>query len=333
MNIINEILIKMNDSLDDEQMNNLEKVLNIVMCKYDIKEIKNEMVTYQETNMYLLNEFIAVKRLEGLSDKTLQQYYRANKTMLENLNRNIQDITTMNLRAYLVLYEENSNKKRGKKMSSVSLLNLKRYITSFFNFLECEDYIKSNPMRKVKISKVENTIKEEYSPKEIEQLKDVSNIRDNALIEFLLTTGCRVSEVENIKLKDIDFETKTCVVMGKGKKERRVFISDKSLYHIQKYIKEYDIKENENLFISMRKNRNKMTKNTIEATLKRLGKKSNVEKVYPHRFRRTFATNLINKGVPIQEVKQLLGHKKIETTMIYCNVSIDNIKLSHKKYA
>lgn len=321
----NDILQKMQGALNDDQLNQLGSILDIVLYKYHIERKNEEIVVYDDSNDSKVKRFIATKRLEGLSETTLEQYNRAITNMLETIGKNIVQIDTDDVRYYLSLYE----KQRG--VSKVTINNMRRYFSSFFGWLTDEDIINKNPMRRIKAIKQQKVIKEPFSDVELEKIRQVSGtIRNRALVEFLYSTGCRVSEVVSLNLSDIDFIHNTVVVTGKGNKQREVYISDKAMYWLRKYIDQRNDKEC-CLFIGRGKKR--VNKPGIEAVLRKIGKRAGISKVHPHRFRRTLATNLINKGMPIQEVQQLLGHSKIDTTMVYCKVDSQNVQAAHRKYA
>lgn len=344
MNLINncvvEITNKMSEVLNNEELKKLEGTLWIVLNKYKIQEEETSLVVYDDYNMRLLNTFINTKKLEGLSDNSLTQYEYYNRRLLEKLNTHVENVTVKNLRAYLAWYEQDSFQRRGKELSKTTLQNMIHYIASFFNWLEDEEYIIKSPARALKPIKRDKVIKKPFSDEETERIKNATDCkRDLALIEFLYSTGCRVSEVMRLNVGDIDFDRNVCIVFGKGNKERTVYISETAMFYLKKYLnsrsEEY-LQPNSPLFLTSKKVENKyhrLDNEGIRYILHKIGNIAHIDNVHPHRFRRTLACRLINRNVPIQEVKEILGHEKIETTMMYCNISNDNVKLSHKKFA
>ena len=326
MNEFREAIIqKVCTFLNGEQIEKLENVLDIVMYNFNINVKKSEIIVYDNSNESTLKKFIATKRLEGLADDTLGQYYRTVNNMFKELEKPLQDIKTDDIRYYLSIYQER------RKVGKVTLNNTRRYLSTFFSWCTDEDIINKNPMRRIKTIKQQKTIKEPFSDMEMEQIRNSANtVRNRALIEFLYSTGCRVSEVSRVEINDIDFVNNSLLVIGKGNKQREVYITDKAMYWIKKYISSRNDSKT-SLFIG--KGSEPLKKAGIEAIVKKVGKLAGVKKVHPHRFRRTMATNLINKGMPVQEVQQILGHEKLDTTMIYCKIDKANIQSAHRKYA
>lgn len=311
--------------LDGEQLEQLENVLDIVMYNFNINVKKTEIIVYDNSNENTLKKFIATKRLEGLSEDTLEQYYRTVNNMFKELEKPLKDIKTDDIRYYLSFYQEK------RKVSKVTLNNTRRYLSTFFNWCTDEDIINKNPMRRIKAIKQQKTVKEPFSEIEMEQIRNsADSIRNRALIEFLYSTGCRVSEVSKVEIGDIDFVHNSLLVVGKGNKQREVYITDKAMYWVKKYLS-HRKDTGTSLFIGRKSNA--LQKAGIEAIVRKIGERAGVKKVHPHRFRRTMATNLINKGMPAQEVQQILGHEKLDTTMIYCKIDKTNVQNSHKKYA
>lgn len=317
-----EVLRRMQGELSTEQLAKLKNVLDIVL--YQGQEESTEIIEFDGFNENILRKFIATKRLEGISENSLDQYKRTALNLFDFIQKNICNITSNDIRYYLSFYEEN------RKVSKVTIDNMRRYLSSFFGWCSDEDIIEKNPMKRIKAIKFQKIIKDPFTDEEMEKIRcGCKTLRDRTLVEFLYSTGCRVSEVVSINLSSIDFVNKTIVVNGKGNKQREVYISEKAMYWLNKYIQSRKDTNNA-LFVGKRTNR--LSKAGIEAALKKIGNYSSVSNVHPHRFRRTIATNLINKGMNIQDVKQILGHAKIETTMIYCKIDKNNVKAAHKKY-
>jgi site-specific recombinase XerD len=320
-----EILQKMQELLTKEQMDKLGSVLDIVLHRYSVEPKREELTVYDDNNEAKLRRFIATKRLEGLSESTLEQYHRTVINMFETVGKPLEMIDTDDIRYYMAMYQEQRHVSKG------TINNMRRYFSSFFGWCTDEDIIQKNPMRRIKSIKEQKTIKKPFSDTEMEKIRQAAgNIRNRALIEFLYSTGCRVSEVSAIDLEDIDFAHDSVVVNGKGNKQREVYISDKAMYWLDRYLSS---RKDNNPALFIGKGCKRLNKPGIEALMRKLGKQAGVDKVHPHRFRRTIATNLINKGMPVQEVQHMLGHSKLDTTMIYCKVDSKNVQAAHRKYA
>ena len=323
--LINEIVDMMADDLSADQIKKLRNVLHIKLKEYSIEKLISKIPWNSDCNISKLNKFISTKRLEGLSENSLEQYSRAIKNLFKEIQKPLDMINTDDIRYYLSKYNEE------RKVSNVTLNNMRRYFSTFFQWCSDEDIIEKNPMRRIKTIKQFKAIKEPFSDIEMEKIRQASgNLRNKALIEFLYSTGCRVSEVVGLNIKNVDFIHNSVIVNGKGNKQREVYISDKAMYWLNKYINSR--KDNDSALF-MGKGSKRLQKAGIEAALRKIGQVASVEKVHPHRFRRTLATNLINKGMPVQEVQQILGHSKIDTTMIYCTVDKNNVQAAHRKYA
>ena len=270
--------------------------------------------------------YIAAKRVEGCSDKTLHYYETSISNALVSINKPVKQITTDDLRLYLDTYQQRNN--AGK----VTIDNVRRVLSSFFSWLEDEDYILKSPVRRIHKVKTGKTVKETYSDEALEIMRDhAENIRDLALIDLLASTGMRVGELVQLNRGDIDFENRECVVFGKGDKERKVYFDARAKIHLQNYLAERT-DDNPALFVTLLSPFNRLKISGVEIRLRELGRKLNIHKVHPHKFRRTLATMAIDKGMPIEQVQHLLGHQSIDTTMVYAQVSQSNVKNSHRKY-
>ena len=324
---IKEVTTKMADFLDDNQRIRLREILTEICLNYQIEII--EQTKRQETqknNTDILDRFIASKEIEGCSTRTLN-YYRDNiNKMLDTVNFPINEITTEILRNYLSDYKSNSN------AGMVTIDNIRRTLSSFFAWLENEDYIVKSPVRRIHKVKTTRRVKETLTDENLEKLRDTcSNVRDLAILELLISTGMRVGEITRLNISDMNFQERSCIVLGKGNSEREVYFSAKSKMYIEKYL-ETRTDDNEALFVSLIKPYNRLGISGIEITIRNLGRKSNINKVHPHKFRRTMATMAIDKGMPIEQVQKLLGHLKIDTIMEYAMVNQNNVKNSHRKY-
>jgi site-specific recombinase XerD len=270
--------------------------------------------------------YLAAKRVEGCSDKTLHYYETSISNALVSVNKPVKQITTDDLRLYLDTYQQRNN--AGK----VTIDNVRRVLSSFFSWLEDEDYILKSPVRRIHKVKTGKTVKETYSDEALEIMRDhAENIRDLAMIDLLASTGMRVGELVQLNRGDIDFENRECIVFGKGDKERKVYFDARAKIHLQNYLTERS-DDNPALFVTLLSPFNRLKISGVEIRLRELGRKLNIPKVHPHKFRRTLATMAIDKGMPIEQVQHLLGHQSIDTTMVYAQVSQSNVKTSHRKY-
>lgn len=323
--IINEVIGSIRDKLTDESIAVVQDVLVIELNKYELQERRTDVALVDDTPEKLLKKFIATKRIEGLAESTLRRYYETNLEMMRFLRKPLGEITTYDLRFYLSLRRQNGN------VSNRTLDGMRRCYSSFFNWLTAEELISRNPCAALAQIKYRKTVKKPYSATEIERLREAcTNARDLALVDFLYSTGCRVSEVSRLNIADIDFEKMECVVVGKGNKERIVYLSPVAAMHLQEYLQcRTDISDA--LFVG--KGGKRLGKNGIEAALKRIGDAAGVENVHPHRYRRTLATNLLDRGMNIQDVATILGHADLKTTQIYCYISQSNVKAAYNKYA
>lgn len=270
--------------------------------------------------------YLSAKRVEGCSDKTLRYYETSISNALASINKPVKQITTDDLRLYLDTYQQRNN--AGK----VTIDNVRRVLSSFFSWLEDEDYILKSPVRRIHKVKTGKTVKETYSDEALEIMRDhAENIRDLAMIDLLASTGMRVGELVQLNRGDIDFENRECIVFGKGDKERKVYFDARAKIHLQNYLTER-ADDNPALFVTLLSPFNRLKISGVEIRLRELGRKLNIPKVHPHKFRRTLATMAIDKGMPIEQVQHLLGHQSIDTTMVYAQVSQSNVKTSHRKY-
>ncbi len=306
----------MNRYLNNYQMSKLNEVL-YKRLDLDEEEISNEEY---------LNKFINSKRLEGCSNLTLKNYTIHVSKLFNYLNKDIRTMDTEDLRNYLSYYQSKNN------CNNLTIDEVRRALSSFFTFLEVEDYIVKSPVRRIHKIKTDILVKETYSDEVLEKLRNnCSNIRNLAIVDLLASSGVRISEFVNLNIEDINFEEKSCVVFGKGKKMREVYFDGKAKLHLQEYLNSRS-DSNSALFVSLYKPYEKLKSRSIELMLQRLCEKNGISKVHPHKFRRTLATRAIDKGMPIEQVQHLLGHTKIETTLLYAMVNQNNVKNSHRKY-
>lgn len=322
--LITEIEQRMLKKLDNAQLIELRSVLNQVFA--DIEVIEATPINIANNNQELLADFLAAKRIEGCSEKSLRYYEKTITATLNAIGKDLKHITTEDLRLYFTEYQTEKNS------SKVTMDNIRRILSSFFSWLEDEDYIIKSPVRRIHKVKTSKTIKETYSDENLEQMRDnCVELRDLAMIDMLASTGMRVGEMVLLNRDDIDFNERECVVFGKGDKERMVYFDARTKLHLQNYL-DSRTDDNPALFVSLRSPHNRLTIGGIEVRLRDLGKQLGISKVHPHKFRRTLATMAIDKGMPIEQLQRLLGHQRIDTTLQYAMVKQSNVKLAHRKY-
>lgn len=322
--LIRNVRTKMSDSLTENQLVQLHEVL--LECLGNVKISPAGNTEYVQKNKDYLKMYLAAKKIEGCSEKTLTYYDATITKMIEKLNKNICYISTEDLRIYLADYQE------VHKAGKVTIDNIRRILSGFFAWLEDENYIIKSPARRIHKIKTAQVIKETFTDENIELLKSVcTNMRDLALLEFLISTGVRVSEIIQLNRQDINFAERSCIVFGKGNKEREVYFDARTKFHLQVYLKSRE-DSNEALFVSRNKPHDRLSVSGIEKLLGRIGEKSKIKGVHPHKFRRTLATMAIDKGMPVEQVQRLLGHVRIDTTMHYAMVNQTNVKNAHRKY-
>lgn len=324
--LITEIEQSMLNCLDNSQMEKLHKVLTRCLSNVICKEINPGEESFEFSNKELLARFESSKNIEGCSERTIKYYNSTITKMMSTLNKHITHLTTDDLRGYLSDYQKINN------CSKANIDNIRRNLSSFFSWLEEENYILKSPMKRIHKIKTDKVIKETYSDEIMETLRDnASCVRDLAIIDLLASTGMRVGELVKLNRVDIDFENRECVVFGKGNKERPVYFDARTKIHLKNYLAERE-DSNPALFVSLDQPHNRLNISGVEIRLRSLGKKLGINKVHPHKFRRTMATKAIDKGMPIEQVQNLLGHSQIDTTMQYAMVSQNNVKQSHRKY-
>ena len=323
--IIKDVLQRMLPYLNNYQMEQLQTVLNNTFGNCKITEVEESSIE-NETNTELIELFLASKRVEGCSEKTLNYYKSTILITVNAINKEIKQITTEDLRHYLTEYQQS------KKSSRVTIDNIRRILSSFFSWLEDEDYILKSPVRRIHKVKTSTVIKETYSDEALEKMRDnCTELRDLAMIDLLASTGMRVGEMVLLNREDIDFNERECVVFGKGDKERLVYFDARTKIHLQNYLNSR--KDNESaLFVSLKYPYKRLQIGGVESRLREMGKRLDIYKVHPHKFRRTLATMAIDKGMPIEQLQQLLGHQRIDTTLKYAMVKQTNVKLAHRKY-
>lgn len=314
-----DILNEMSEYLSISQ---LKKLQEIMLKTFSEKEEKKKQISNEE----FLKLFLDAKKIEGCSQRTIQYYRVTVEHLLSQVKSEIRRISTEEIRSYLSEYQQKSG------CSNVTIDNIRRNISSFFSWLEEEDYILKSPMKRIHKIRTKTVVKNVISDESIEQMRDFcKEIRDLAIIDLLYSTGIRVGELVRLNREDIDLEERECIVYGKGNKERKVYFDAKAKVHLKEYI---DSRQDENpaLFVTLDAPHDRLQISGVEIRLRKLGKKLNLDKIHPHKFRRTMATRAIDKGMPIEQVQKLLGHSQIDTTMQYAMVNQSNVKTSHQKY-
>lgn len=313
------ILNEMSEYLSVSQMKKLQEVIIGVFCEKE--EIKKQI-----ENSEFLNLFLEAKKIEGCSERTIQYYRVTIEKMLQKVTIPVRKITTEDMRDYLVRYQQINN------CSKVTVDNVRRNISSFFFWLEEENYILKSPMKRIHKIKTNKQVKETISDEDIERLRDACKCtRDLAIIDLLYSTGMRVGELVNLNRSDVNFDLRECIVLGKGGKERKVYFDAKSKLHLQEYLNGR-VDDNPSLFVTLDKPFARLKISGVEIRVRSLGKRVGLKKIHPHKFRRTMATRAIDKGMPIEQVQKILGHSQIDTTMQYAIVNQGNVKFSHQKY-
>lgn len=314
-----EIINDMADVLNAAQLKRLQEVL--------LKRlVKDEPEKKKISNQEYLIKFLEAKKIEGCSERTIKYYKVTVEQLLRKVLDPIRKVTTEQMREYLVDYQKINN------CGKTTIDNVRRNISSFFSWLEEEDYILKSPMRRIHKIRAEKLVKNVITDEDIERLRDGCDcLRDVAMIDLLYSTGIRVGELVRLNRSDINFSERECVVFGKGDKERRVYFDAKSKIHLINYLKSRT-DANPALFVSLDRPYSRLKISGVEIRLRQLGRKLNLDKVHPHKFRRSMATRAIDKGMPIEQVQKILGHSQIDTTMQYAIVNQNNVKAAHRKY-
>lgn len=316
---IKYILVDMDEYLTANQSQKLQRVL-ISRLTDQTKSVSTV------SNSNYLSMFLNAKKIEGCSERTLTYYKTTVEKLLDGITDPIRKVTTDDIREYLANYQGLND------CSKTTIDNIRRNISSFFTWLEEEDYIIKSPMRRIHKIKTTKTVKEVISDEEIEKMRDkCKNLRDLAIIDLLYSTGMRIGELVRLNIDDIDFEERECIVFGKGDKERRVYFDAKTKIHLMGYVNSRS-DDNPALFVTLDSPCDRLKISGVEIRLRRLGRELGINRVHPHKFRRTMATRAIDKGMPVEQVQKLLGHSQIDTTMRYAIVNQTNVKVAHRKF-
>lgn len=321
---ITAVMQQMLPALDNAQLEKLRQVMENTLLRYVVTHVEEQ--PEEDDSDDLIAKFIAAKRIEGCSEKTIKYYQNTINAMVSFLGKNVRRILTEDLRTYLTEYQNEHQSSR------VTIDNIRRILSSFFSWLEDEDYIIKSPVRRIHKVKTASSIKDTYTDEDLEKMRDnCKEIRDLAMIDMLASTGMRVGEMVLLNRDDIDFSERECVVFGKGDKERIVYFDARAKLHLKEYI-DSRTDGNPALFVTLRAPYERIQIGGIEHRLREMGKRLNIPKVHPHKFRRTLATMAIDKGMPIEQLQRLLGHQRIDTTLQYAMVKQNNVKTAHRKY-
>lgn len=321
--IINNVLSAMQGVLDCRQMKLLKVSLQEQLQGVRISQTETPNA---EDNLLVLDSFISAKRIEGCSERSMRYYRTTIEQFLTAVCLPITQITTAQIREYLVRYQAE------RQCGKVTIDNMRRILSSFFAWLEDEDYIVKSPVRRIHKVKTDSLVRETLSDEQLEQMRDkCGNLRDLAMLDLLASTGMRVGELVRLNRADLNLQERQCVVFGKGNKERIVYFNARAKIHMEAYLRERT-DSNPALFVSLNAPYRRLQISGVERRLKVLGRSAEIERVHPHKFRRTLATMAIDKGMPIEQVQRLLGHVRIDTTLHYAMVSQQNVKMSHRKY-
>lgn len=317
-----KIIIVMNEMSEYLSISQMKKLQEVILKTFSGNEVEKQEID----NFDFLKLFLESKRIEGCSERTIQYYRTTVEQLISTIDIQVRKITTEEIRSYLSDYQKRNN------CSNVTIDNIRRNLSSFFSWLEEEDYILKSPMRRIHKIKTKTVVKNVITDEGIEKLRDNCNdIRDLAIIDLLYSTGIRVGELVNLNIDDIDLEARECVVYGKGDKERRVYFDAKAKLHLRTYIESRN-DNNEALFVSLDAPHDRLKISGVEIRLRKMGRRLNLDRIHPHKFRRSAATRAIDKGMPIEQVQRMLGHSQIDTTMQYAMVNQSNVKASHRKY-
>ena len=322
--ITNDIIQRMLPFIDNAQADRLREAILSVLANYTVEDSHSQ--TIEPSNNNMVEGFLSAKRIEGCSEKSLNYYRKTIDAMLVTIGKGVQHITTDDLRSYLTNYQSKRNS------SKVTIDNIRRILSSFFSWLEDEDYILKSPVRRIHKVKAASTIKETYSDEALETMRDnCETLRDLALIDMLASTGMRVGELVLLNREDINFEERECVVFGKGSKERIVYFDARAKIHLINYLNSRT-DTNPALFVSLKAPYERLQIGGVEVRLRELGKRLSLPRVHPHKFRRTLATMAIDKGMPVEQLQRLLGHQRIDTTLQYAMVKQSNVKIAHRRF-
>lgn len=288
-----------------------------------------EQKRFRQAQISLLKEFLLAKKLEGCSINTIKSYHDTIKNMIDwvcIIGKDIRDLTPKDIRGYLSIYQEKRN------VSLHTLNNMRLIISSFYGFLENENYIIKNPVRQIRTIRYDEIIRNPFTDEELEEIRrGCKNIRDLAIVDLLYSSGIRIGECVSLNIKDMNFSEREFVVYGKGGKERICYFNARTKIEIIDYLQTRTDRESA-LFVSRKAPHERLKKGGIEHMLKDIERRTGIPDIHPHKFRRTLATNLLDKGMSLEQVQMILGHKKIETTLIYANINQNMTKINHQRF-
>lgn len=317
-----KIVTVLNEMAEYLSISQMKKLQEVILRNFNENEVEKKEIS----NDNFLKMFLDAKRIEGCSERTLNYYRTTVEHLISQIETGVRKISTEEIREYL------SNYQKRNSCSNVTIDNIRRNISSFFSWLEEEDYILKSPMKRIHKIKTKTVVKNIISDEGIEKLRDnCKKKRDLAIIDLLYSTGIRVGELVNLNIEDIDLEGRECIVYGKGDKERRVYFDAKAKVHLKEYI-DARTDNNEALFVTLDEPHNRLKISGVEIRLRKMGRMLDLDRIHPHKFRRSMATRAIDKGMPIEQVQKILGHSQIDTTMQYAMVNQSNVKTSHQKY-
>ncbi|MDY5986797.1 MAG: site-specific tyrosine recombinase/integron integrase [Lachnoclostridium sp.] len=323
--LANQIINRMNGVLDEHQLEKLEQTLTIVLYGYNVELAKNELIEYDNYDQFLVEQYYAALKIEGKSIKTIERYFSQIKTMMEWIKKPLREITTEDLRYYLAMYQQK------RKVSNTTLDGMRKCICAFFSWAEFSEYIEKSPARRIKGIKHDTVKEAALTSGEIEKaMLNCENNRNKAIISFMYETAARVSEVAAVSLSDINFQERTVVLHGKGNKDRVSMFTDKTMLYLEEYLRN---RESDSNILFESAPGKQITGSGIQNMVRSVGEKSGIEHLHPHRFRVSRITHLVNRGMPLQDVQELVGHSDINTTQEYYRNALDNIKHTYRKAA
>lgn len=321
----------MHSYLDDTQKDKLKDILYLSLHEYEITERCTDVVLYNyEDNERYINLFLGFKRIGNRKESTLNYYEIEIRKLLNFLNKKVSEISTEDIGYYLAWYKM-QDKDRKRPVSPSTLDTLRRIYNSFFSWLLNNGYVRKNPISLLEKGKIDKKIKKPFTEEELQLIRNAcKDIRTLAMVDFLSASGVRVSEFCSINMNDIDWNRKELVVTGKGNKQRTVYLNATALISVQRYL-ETRTDDNPSLFVSKNKPYNRLKPSAVRSILHELEQETGAY-IHPHKFRRTLATRLLERGMKIEHIQKILGHEKIETTLIYCSVSQTDVKYEYTKY-
>ena len=323
---LNELMVRLAGKIPDADLTIVKEQVSIWLNDYELTKKTTALQVQADGLCKELQEYVVAKKIEGLSMKSLQLYVNTIRTLLYYTNKPVKEITTGDIRTFLYTLQKNNGVK------DITLDNMRIHINTFYNWLVDSDYLEKNPCRNINPIKHEKNTRHALSAVQMERLRNAcDNLRDKALIEVLYATACRVDELINIKLTDVDFDRKEVYLFGKGKKHRTSYLNARAVVALQNYLGSRT-DDTPYLLVSRKKPYGKLSARGVEFTIQQLGKAAGIEKVSPHIIRHTTATDALNKGMPLEQIQKLLGHENISTTLVYAEVKNDLVKTGHQNF-